>query len=114
MLLKNNSQKVIHVGNVMILPDETKPVDDSLSTAPAVVALIERNALAVVKAPVKPKEPAEEPGNDGEAPGGEGKKPLSRMNKQELADECIKLGIEVTEEDTKDTLVEKLKVAAAG
>ena len=30
MLLKNNSQKVIHVGSVMILPEETKHVDDSL------------------------------------------------------------------------------------
>lgn len=55
MLLKNISQKVIHVGNVMILPEETKPVDDSLSTAPAVAALISRNSLTVVEVPVKLK-----------------------------------------------------------
>lgn len=54
MLLKNNSQKVIHVGNVMILPDETKPVDDSLSTAPAVAALIGRRALSIMEASAMP------------------------------------------------------------
>ncbi len=102
MLLKNNSQKVIHVGSVMILPEETKSVDDSLSAAPAVAALIARNALIAVKAPAK------------ESASEESKKPISKMNKQELADECIKLGVEVTEEDTKDTLTEKIKTTAAG
>lgn len=110
MLLKNTSQKVIHVGGVMILPDETKTVVDSLSTAPAVATLIARKALTVVKAPVKDKDPAEEPGSED----GSGKKPISKMSKQELADECGKLGIEVTEDDTKDTLTEKLKAATAG
>lgn len=57
MLLKNVSQKVIHVGNVMILPEETRPVDDSLSTAPAVAALISRKALSVIEASAKPKTP---------------------------------------------------------
>ena len=62
MLLKINSQKVIHVGSVMILPEEAKHVDDSLSTAPAVAALISRKALAVVKAPAK-ETAGEEPGS---------------------------------------------------
>ena len=106
MLLKNNSQKVIHVGNVMILPEETKSVDDSLSTAPAVAALISRKALAA----------GEETGGEttgGEAPGGGGKKALSRMNKQELIDECLKLGLDIVEDDTKETLAEKIRAATA-
>lgn len=110
MLLKNNSQKVIHVGSVMILPEETKTVDDSLSTAPAVAALISRKALAVVKATTKEtadEEPASEP------PAGYGKKPLSRMNKQELTEECLKLGLDILEDDTKETLAEKIRAATA-
>lgn len=106
MLLKNNSQKVIHVGSVMILPEETKPVDDSLSTAPAVVALISRKALAVVKATAKEKEAGSEETGDG-------KKPLSRMNKQELTEECLKLGLDILEDDTKETLAEKIRAATA-
>ena len=128
MLLKNNSQKVIHVGSVMILPEETKHVDDSLSTAPAVAALISRKALAVVGniAKVPATEPAKEPvgeeaggkapGNDndgGEPPVGEGKKPLSRMNKQELTEECLKLGLDILGDDTKYTLLEKIRAATA-
>lgn len=110
MLLKNNSQKVIHVGSVMILPEETKTVDDSLSTAPAVAALISRKALAVVKATTKDtadEESASEP------PAGDGKKPLSRMNKQELTKECLKLGLDILEYDTKETLAEKIRAATA-
>lgn len=120
MLLKNISQKVIHVGNVMILPEETKPVDGSLSTAPAVAALISRNALVVVgntaKEPADEEAGGEAPGSEttgGEAPGGDGKKPLSRMNKQELVDECLKLGLDIVEDDTKETLAEKIRAATA-
>ena len=110
MLLKNNSQKVIHVGSVMILPEETKTVDDSLSTAPAVAALISRKALAVVKATTKDtadEESASEP------PAGDGKKPLARMNKQELTKEGLKLGLDILEYDTKETLAEKIRAATA-
>ena len=110
MLLKNNSQKVIHVGSVMILPEETKHVDDSLSTAPAVAALISRKALAVVKPPAK-ETVGEESGS--KPPAGDGKKPLSRMNKQELIDECLKLGLDIVEDDTKETLAEKIRAATA-
>ena len=107
MLLKNNSQKVIHVGSVMILPEEAKHVDDSLSTAPAVAALISRKALAVVKAPAK-ETAGEEPGGDDKE-----KKPLSRMNKRELTEECLKLGLDILEDDTKETLAEKIRAATA-
>lgn len=110
MLLKNNSQKVIHVGSVMILPEEAKHVDDSLSTAPAVAALISRKALAVVKAPAK-ETAGEEPGS--EPPADYGKKPLSRMNKRELTEECLKLGLDILEDDTKETLAEKIRAATA-
>ena len=44
----------------------------------------------------------------GQLPDGGGKKPLSRMNKAELVEECRKLNIEVSEEDTKDMLAEKI------
>ena len=110
MLLKNNSQKVIHVGNVMILPEETKSVDDSLSTAPAVAALISRKALAVVKSTAK-ESAGEESGS--KPPAGDGKKPLSLMNKQELTEECLKLGLDILEDDTKETLSEKIRAATA-
>lgn len=121
MLIKNNSQKVIHVGSVMILPEETKPVDDSLSTAPAVAALIARNALVVIKAPRNTVSQVAErtegtvvEESGGEATVSEGNKPLSRMNKQELVDECLKLGLDILETDTKDTLAEKIRAATVG
>ena len=104
MLLKNNSQKVIHVGSVMILPEEAKHVDDSLSTAPAVAALISRKALAVVKAPAK-ETAGEKPGS--EPPADDGK------NKRELTEECLKLGLDILEDDTKETLSEKIRAATA-
>ena len=86
MLLKNISQKIIHVGSVMILPDETRSVDDSLSAAPSVSALIARGALSVVtassqsKALDEDKTPAEPKGSAGES---DSKKPSSRTGKGE-------------------------------
>ena len=35
------------------------------------------------------------------------------MNKAELVEECRKLNIEVSEEDTKDMLAEKIRAATA-
>ena len=35
------------------------------------------------------------------------------MNKQELIDECLKLGLDIVEDDTKETLAEKIRAATA-
>ncbi len=57
MQLKNTSQKIIHVGKNMILPDETGDFPDDLAGTPAVALLIARKALTVVKSnAVKPAE----------------------------------------------------------
>lgn len=35
------------------------------------------------------------------------------MNKQELTEECLKLGLDILEGDTKETLAEKIRAATA-
>ena len=35
------------------------------------------------------------------------------MNKRELTEECLKLGLDILEDDTKETLAEKIRAATA-
>ena len=46
MNITNTSEKIIHIGNVTILPDETISADDSVKKHPAVAMLVERGALS--------------------------------------------------------------------
>lgn len=105
MKLKNTSNKAISVGGLCILPSEVGEVADSFASN-ASIKMMERigNLKVVGKAPAQEDT---QPGQSQQQ--GEEKKPLSRLNKDELLEECHKLGIETTEDDTRDTLVKKIK-----
>lgn len=127
MKVQNIGGKIVSIGNVTILPGEVKPVPDSFANNAAVACLVEHKNITLIssekKEPVTAQsEPSEEPpakdppveappakedNDDGD------KKPLSRMNKAELVEECRKLGIEVSPDDTNPVLVEKIKAATA-
>ena len=105
MKLKNTSNKAISVGGLCILPSEVGEVADSFASN-ASIKMMERigNLKVVGKAPAQEDT---QPGQSQQQ--GEEKKTLSRLNKDELLEECHKLGIETTEDDTRETLVKKIK-----
>ena len=110
MKLKNVCNKAISIGGTCILPGETGEVSDAFATN-ASVKMMER--IGNLKMVGKTTPPAQEE-TQGQQTGqtqehGDEKKTLSRLNKDELLEECHKLGIETTEDDTKDTLVKKIK-----
>ena len=116
MKVMNIGGKVVSIGHVKNIPGETKPVPDSYAGNAAVDCLVEHKNIRLIQD--EEKEPPASQGQTGEDKSGEeedggGKKPLSRMNKAELVEECRKLNIEVSEEDTKDMLAEKIRAATA-
>lgn len=135
MKLKNICNKPISVGGVCILPGETKGVSESFATNPVIETMQSIGYLEVV-VKKKAQEPPEDTGSkdddppaggsdddppaggsDDDPPAGSdetGKKPLSRMNKGELQEECRRLGIEFSPDDTNPVLAEKIKAATAG
>lgn len=115
MKLKNTSNKAISVGGLCILPSEVGEVADSFASN-ASIKMMERigNLEVVGKAPAQEDTQTGQNQQQGQTQEqGEEKKPLSRLNKDELLEECRKLGIETTEDDTKDTLVKKIKEKTA-
>lgn len=141
MTIKNTSQKVINIGTTILMPDKTMEASKALTETPSIKAMVERGQLAIIdekggkdadkaaqekaeaeerartEAEAKAAEEAakDATGGTGEGPGEEDKekKPLSRMNKGELIEECQRLGIVVGPDDTNPTLVEKIKAATA-
>ena len=129
MTVSINGVKLVCIGATTILPGETKPVSDSYAYNAAVACLVEHGNIELIRSKsVEPKHPAQEeppaqeppaeepPAEEPPAQDGDGepeKKPLSRMNKAELVEECRKLGIEVSPDDTNPALVEKIKAATA-
>lgn len=134
MNVRNIGGKIVSIGATTILPGETKPVSDSYAYNAAVACLVEHGNIELIRSKsVEPKPPAQEeppaqeppaqeplaeepPAEEPPAQDGDGepeKKPLSRMNKAELVEECRKLGIEVSPDDTNPALVEKIKAATA-
>lgn len=141
MTIKNTSQKVINIGTTILMPDKTMEASKALTEAPSIKAMVERGQLAIIdekggkdadkaaqekaeaeeraraEAEAKAAEEAVKAAAEGssEEPGGDDKekKPLSRMNKGELIEECQRLGIVVGPDDTNPTLVEKIKAATA-
>lgn len=127
MKVQNIGGKIVSIGDVVILPGESKPVPDSYADNAALACLVEHKNIRLIREeqtepaldqsesvddPPADDPPAEEPPakeGDGEVD----KKPLSRMNKAELVEECRKLGIEVSPDDTNSALVEKIKAATA-
>lgn len=65
MLVKNISKKIIHVNNVLILPDETKTFPESLKNNPVVTLFANMKLLEVTeqKQP-KAKKPEPDPNPD--------------------------------------------------
>ena len=106
MKLKNISNKLINVGETAILPDETAEVS-GFDGNPVVGAMVEAGHLRIIEST------AQDDTKTGQNQQGQEKKPLSRLNKAELLEECQKLGIETTEDDTRETLVEKIKAKTA-
>ena len=109
MKLKNTSNKAISVGGVCILPSEVGEVADGSNAS---IKMMERigNLKVVGKATAQEDtQPGQNQQKGQTQEQGEEKKPLSRLNKDELLEECRKLGIETTEDDTRDTLVKKIK-----
>ena len=121
MKVKNIGGKIVNIGSDVILPGETKPVPDSYAGNAALNCLVEHENVELIQGTDAVKQPPvqEEPPAGAEKPdeekdeSGDGKKPLSRMNKAELVEECQRLGIEVSPDDTNPTLVEKIKAASA-
>ncbi len=141
MTIKNTSQKVINIGTTILMPDKTMEASKAITEAPSIKAMVERGQLAIIdekggkdadkaaqekaeaeeraraEAEAKAAEEAAKAAAEGasEEPGGDDKekKPLSRMNKGELIEECQRLGIVVGPDDTNPTLVEKIKAATA-
>lgn len=129
MNVKNIGGKIVSIGATTILPGETKPVSDSYADNAAVACLVEHGNIELIrskavepKVPAREEPPAQEPPAEDlsaedplaeEGIGDADKKPLSRMNKAELVEECRKLGIEVSPDDTNPVLVEKIKAATA-
>ena len=123
------------------MPDKTMEASKAITEAPSIKAMVERGQLAIIdekggkdadkaaqekaeaeeraraEAEAKAAEEAAKAAAEGasEEPGGDDKekKPLSRMNKGELIEECQRLGIVVGPDDTNPTLVEKIKAATA-
>lgn len=122
MKVQNIGGKIVSIGDVVILPGESKPVPDSYADNAALACLVEHKNIRLIRE--EQTEPAlgqsesvdDPPAEEPPAKEGDGevdKKPLSRMNKAELVEECRKLGIEVSPDDTNPALVEKINAATA-
>lgn len=122
MKVQNIGGKIVSIGDVVILPGESKPVPDSYADNAALACLVKHKNISLIReeqtkpangqdrpvdAPPAEKPPVKE--GDGEVE----KKPLSRMNKSELVKECRRLGIEVGPDDSNPILVDKIKAAIA-
>jgi hypothetical protein len=112
MKLKNISNKLINVGETAILPDETAEVS-GFDGNPVVGAMVEAGHLRIIESTAQDDTKTGQNQQGQTQEHDEEKKPLSRLNKAELLEECQKLGIETTEDDTRETLVEKIKAKTA-
>lgn len=131
MTITNTSKKIINIGTSVLMPDESMKVNDAVAGIPAIKAMLDHGQLVIkggskVEGDVgraETESPDEKPGEDDEAetgspdekPGEDGKekKPLYRMSKAELIEECQRLGIEIGPDYTNPTLIEKIKAATA-
>jgi len=109
------------------MPDKEMKATKEIAEAPSIKAMAEHGLLTVIsdnggkdetKTATRTANDDTNAGTEGtgEKSGVEagGKKPLTRMSKAELAEECQKLGLDVSENDTKETLVEKIRAANVG
>ena len=108
-------------------------VNDDIAGTPAIKAMLDHGQL-VIKGGSKTQgdvgraedvtgssdaKPGEDDESVADSPGeksdedGKEKKPIYRMGKAELIEECRRLGIEIGPDDTNPTLMEKIKAATA-
>lgn len=101
MKLSNIGGKIVSVGDTIILPGAEAEVNESWRKNDVVQFLVGKGFLAIVEqAPATGGTTAPEKGKD-----------IGKMNKAELVEKCRELGIEVSEKDTKDALIEKIEAA---
>lgn len=118
MRITNKTTKIIGIGGVAVLPDESITVDAAGAGASIIQHLAATGKISIEEdktaggSSAEPSADAPAAGNDGGDSGK--KKPVSRMSKDELVEECLKLGLDILEDDTRETLVEKIKAATAG
>lgn len=81
MKVTNTSTKIIHIGAVTILPDESAAVDDSLKSTPVVAMLLSRGDISIgggkvtgkaIKAPRKGAGSAANTGTPADSSGAQG------------------------------------------
>lgn len=123
MKITNNTTKIIGVAGVAILPNESATIsdDDAMSsmvkhfakTGKVILSNDDTKAGGSNTEPPAEESPAGEGGGNDEPDENKNKKPLSRMNKDDLVQECLNLGLDVLEDDTKDTLIARIKAATA-
>lgn len=119
MTIMNISQKIINIGASILMPDESMTVSKATADTPAIKAMSARGQL-VIKGDSKAGDDSalEVAGKEGHSEkvgegGSDEKKPVYRMNKAELVEECQRLGIEIGPDDTNPTIMEKIKAATA-
>ena len=121
MKITNKTTKIIGLAGVAILPNESATISDDdakssmvkhfAKTGKVILSNDDTEAGGSNTEPPAEEPPAEEGGGNDGGDDQKNKKPLSRMNKDELVEECLKLGLDVLEDDTKDTLVARIKAA---
>ncbi len=99
MKVKNIGNKIINFGATMLLPGEIMALPAAFEGNPIINSLVEKDCLSVIKEAPKVDASDEAPAD------------LSKMKKDDLIALCEKMGIEVTEDDTKAILVDKITAA---
>ena len=62
MIIKNIGTKIVHIGTVMLMPEDTMTADKAVCEAPAIKALAKKGLLSIAEEPKAPKN-----GNDAKA-----------------------------------------------
>ncbi len=105
MKVKNVSKKIINVGNVILLPNEIATVPEDFVKNTGLSAIVEMDFLTIVKEKATEEQTEEVKTGVPEN--------LDKMKRAELVEICEKNGIEVTDDDTKAMLCEKIREVLA-
>ena len=119
MRITNTSKKVINIGNIILLPDEGVDVNSIVANLPSVKALEKMELLAVDRndysdspshsEPSQGKTPVTTEVNQNDDSSADG---LDKLTKEELLTKCKELGIEAKSNESKSSLIAKLREAA--
>lgn len=126
MRITNRSQKIINIGTVILLPDASIDVKANIANLPSVKVLEEMELLSIDRTsdgkpqttnyrPTAEETAATESVKDTLNEIDEASTPtdddLEKLNKAELLEKCKELGIEVKSNESKTTLVAKIREA---